>query len=171
MKHSLYLSLRYARVSYKKVSVLIFGSFCWWTNLWVEWWSLWYMDNLFSIKPLFDQKYKKKKLIFTYIKLITNNLVSKQQLSKKKTYNISASREKVETLVKEGAKSPPTSLVLMLLQYWCKSLSLYLVPVPNYWTWTKTTLYRVEIMITSLIETSLIKMELPKVGRMITSAI
>lgn len=75
------------------------------------------MDNLFSIKPLFDQKYKKKKLIFTYIKLITNNLVSKQQLSKKKTYNISASREKVETLVKEGAKSPPTSLVLMLLQY------------------------------------------------------
>ena len=29
-------------------------------------------------------------------------------------------------------------LVLTLLTDWCKISSLYLVPVPDYWTWTKT---------------------------------
>ena len=30
-------------------------------------------------------------------------------------------------------------LVLNILPHWCKISSLYLVPIPNYWTWTKTT--------------------------------
>ena len=45
----------------------------------------------------------------------------------------------------ESAKMPLTSfpqlciLVLILLSYCCKILGSYLVPVSNYWTWTKTT--------------------------------
>ena len=31
------------------------------------------------------------------------------------------------------------ALVLTFLPHWCKILSLHLVPVPNYWIWTKTT--------------------------------
>ena len=82
----------------------------------------------------------------------------------------------------EGAKRPPaltsfspvTSanvrlvpktfwlLVLTLLTDWCKIPSLYLAPVPNYWTWTKTIPqkkqffwsipYKIEVMITYLIQ-------------------
>ena len=39
---------------------------------------------------------------------------------------------------------PQTSwlLVLTLLPHYCKISSLYLVPVPNYWTWTKNTLQK-----------------------------
>ena len=89
--------------------------------------------------------------------------------------------EEILTLFRmEGAKSPPTSfstvtslnvriipktfwlLVLILLPHRCKILSPYLVPVPNYWTWTKTTPqkkwffwsnpYKIELKISSLIE-------------------
>ena len=45
----------------------------------------------------------------------------------------------------------------MLLPHWCKTSSLYLVPIPNYWIWTKTTpqkmwffrsnLYKIEVVI------------------------
>ena len=55
-----------------------------------------------------------------------------------------------------------TLLVLTLLPHWCKISRLYLVPAPNYWTCTKTTpqkrwfiwskLYKIEVVITSLIE-------------------
>ena len=30
-------------------------------------------------------------------------------------------------------------LVVTFLPHWCKPSSFYLAPVPNYWTWTKTT--------------------------------
>ena len=53
-------------------------------------------------------------------------------------------------------------LVLTFLPKWHKISSSYQVPVPNYWTWTKTTpqkkqflwsnLYKIELMITSLAE-------------------
>ena len=33
-------------------------------------------------------------------------------------------------------------LVLILLTHWCKISRSYLVPLPNYWTWTKTTLQK-----------------------------
>ena len=68
-------------------------------------------------------------------------------------------------------------LVLTLLTDWCKISSFYLVPVPNYWTWTKTTPqkkrffwsnpYKIEVMITSLIQ----MLELPNFGHMTTSII
>ena len=48
------------------------------------------------------------------------------------------------------------------LSHWCKISRPYLVPVPNHWSWTKTTPqkkwyfwsnpYKIEVMITSLIE-------------------
>ena len=53
-------------------------------------------------------------------------------------------------------------LVLTILSHWYKIWRPYLVLVPNYWTWTKTTPqkkcffgsnpYKIEVMITSLIE-------------------
>ena len=53
-------------------------------------------------------------------------------------------------------------LVFILLPHWCKISRLYLVPVPNYWAWSKTTHqkkwfswsnpYKIEVMITSLLE-------------------
>ena len=68
-------------------------------------------------------------------------------------------------------------LVLTLLPHYCKISSLYLGPVPNYWTWTKTTPqkklffrsnpYKIEVMVTFLIEMP----QLPNFGRMITSII
>ena len=58
------------------------------------------------------------------------------------------------------------------MPHWCKISSPYLVLVPNYWTWTKTTPqkkwcflsspYKIEIMITSLAE------KLPNFGHMNT---
>ena len=62
--------------------------------------------------------------------------------------------------------------------HYCKISSLYLVPIRNYWTWTKTTPqnkkrffwsnpYKIEIMITFLIE----MMRLPNFGHMTTSII
>ena len=68
-------------------------------------------------------------------------------------------------------------LVLTLLTHWCKIPRPYLVPLPNYWTWTKTTLqknwffrsnpYKIEVMITFLIE----MLELPNFGHVTTPAI
>ena len=53
-------------------------------------------------------------------------------------------------------------LFLTLLPRWCKISSSYLVSVPNYWPWIKTTLpkkwffwsnpYKIEVMITSVTE-------------------
>ena len=66
-------------------------------------------------------------------------------------------------------------LVLNLLPHWCKIASLYLVPVRNYWTWTKITpqkkqffwskQYKIEVMITSLIE----MLQLPNFAHINTS--
>ena len=63
------------------------------------------------------------------------------------------------------------------MPHWCKISSLYLVPVPNYWTWTKTTgqkkrffwsnPYKIEVVITSLIE----MLQLPDFGHTNTSTI
>ena len=70
-------------------------------------------------------------------------------------------------------------LVLTLLTDWCKIASLYLVPVPNYWTSTKTTNspvkkqffwsnpYKIDVTITSLIQI----LEFPNFGHMTTSTI
>ena len=68
-------------------------------------------------------------------------------------------------------------LVLTLLPHWCKVSRFYLVPVPNYWTWTKTTPqkicffwsnpYEIEVTIMSLLE----MLELPNFGHMNTSTI
>ena len=65
-------------------------------------------------------------------------------------------------------------LVLTFLPHWCKISRLYLVPVPDYWIWTKTTRkkkwffwsnpYKIEGTITSLIEV----LELPNFGHMTT---
>ena len=94
-----------------------------------------------------------------------------------------------------GQKGPPTSFSRVtsrnvrtsfqnfltfsfnLLPYWCKISGSYLVPLPNYWTWTKTTPqkkrffwsnpYKIEIMITSVIE----MLELPNFGHMTTSTV
>ena len=81
-----------------------------------------------------------------------------------------------------GQKGPPTSfspvtstnvkkltpktfwlLDLTLLTDWCKISSSYLIPVPNYWPWTKTipqkrrffwsNPYKIVVMITSLVKT------------------
>ena len=41
-------------------------------------------------------------------------------------------------------------LVLTLLKNWCKISSLYLVPVPNYLAWTKTTPQKVFFLVKSL---------------------
>ena len=67
-----------------------------------------------------------------------------------------------------------TFLVLIFLPYCCKIARPYLVPVPNYWTWTKTNPqkkwffrwnpYKIEIMITSVVE----MLELPNFGHMTT---
>ena len=67
--------------------------------------------------------------------------------------------------------------VLTLLPHWCKISGFYLEPVPNYLTWTKTTRqkkrffwsnpYKIEVMITSLIE----MLELPNFGHMTASTI
>ena len=62
------------------------------------------------------------------------------------------------------------------MSQWCEISRPYLVPVPNYWTSTNTTPkkwffwsnpYKVEVMITSLIE----MLKLPKIGNMTTSTI
>ena len=68
-------------------------------------------------------------------------------------------------------------LVLTLLPHCCKIWRPYLVPVPNYWTWTKATSqkrlffwsnsYKIGVMITSLIEI----LELPNFGHMTASTI
>ena len=70
-------------------------------------------------------------------------------------------------------------LVLILLPHGCKISSSYLVPVANYWTWTKTTTTpqknkffcsnpdKIEVMITSLIQ----MLELPNFGHMTSSTI
>ena len=80
---------------------------------------------------------------------------------------------------------------LTLLPHWCEIPSLYLMPVPNYWTWTKTAPqkkqffrsnpYKIEVVITSLTEmlelTSLSKKSLKtqekfkKIGIMYQNAI
>ena len=65
-------------------------------------------------------------------------------------------------------------LVLTLLSHWCKFSRSYLVPVSNYWIWTKITPkksgfsgpYKIKVMITSLIE----MLELPNFGHMTKSA-
>ena len=54
------------------------------------------------------------------------------------------------------------TFIFNILPHWCKISSLYLVPVPNYWTWTWTTLQnkrfflpnpnKNEVLITSFIE-------------------
>ena len=61
--------------------------------------------------------------------------------------------------------------------HWCKISSLYLAPVSNYWTWTKTTSqkkryfwsnpYKIEVVITSFIE----MLQLPNFGHMNESTI
>ena len=61
--------------------------------------------------------------------------------------------------------------------HWCKISSLYLAPVSNYWTWTKTTSqrkryfwwnpYKIEVVITSFIE----MLQLPNFGHMNASTI
>ena len=61
------------------------------------------------------------------------------------------------------------------LTHWCKISGLYLVPVRNYWTWTKITpqkkqffwskQYKIEVMITSLIE----MLQLPNFAHINTS--
>ena len=66
-------------------------------------------------------------------------------------------------------------LVFTLLPYWCKISSPYLVSIPNYWTWTKSTIqkywffwsnpYKTEVPTTSLIQ----MLELPNFGHMTTS--
>ena len=63
------------------------------------------------------------------------------------------------------------------MPHWCKISRSYLVPVPNYWTWTKTTLqkkwffwsnpHKIEVVITSLIDV----LKLPNLGHMTTSKI
>ena len=68
-------------------------------------------------------------------------------------------------------------LVLILLPHWCKISRPYLLPVPNYWTWTKTTPqkkcsfwsnpYKIEVMITSLIE----MLEWPNFDHMTSSTV
>ena len=65
-------------------------------------------------------------------------------------------------------------LVLTFLPHWCKISRSYLAQIPNYWTWTKTTLektwffwsnpYEFEVMIISLIE----MLELPNFDHMTT---
>ena len=54
------------------------------------------------------------------------------------------------------------SFLLTLLPHMCKISKSFLVPVPSYWTWTKTTLkkivffwsypYKTEVVVASLIE-------------------
>ena len=66
-------------------------------------------------------------------------------------------------------------LVLTLWPHWCKISSSYLVPVPNYWFWTKTTPqkkqffwsdpHKIEVITTSLLKEML---ELPNFGHMTT---
>ena len=69
-------------------------------------------------------------------------------------------------------------LISNILPHWCKISRPYLVLVPNHWTWTKgmhplkkwffrSNRYKVEVIITSLIET----LELPNLGHMTTSTI
>ena len=68
-------------------------------------------------------------------------------------------------------------LVLTLLTDWCKIWILYLVSLPNCWTWTKTTSqkkwffwlnpYKIEVVITSLRE----MLQLPNFNHMNTSTI
>ena len=41
-------------------------------------------------------------------------------------------------------------LVLTLLSHWCKVSNSYLVPVPNYWTWTQTNSKNVVFLVKSL---------------------
>ena len=64
-------------------------------------------------------------------------------------------------------------LILTLFPHWCKISRPYLVLLPNYWTWTKTTpqkkkkkkevnLYKIEFMRTSF----LAMLELPNFGHM-----
>ena len=65
-------------------------------------------------------------------------------------------------------------LVWTPLIHLCKILRLYLVPVPNYWTWTRSTPqknrffwsnpYKIKVMITSLI----VMLGLPNLGHMTT---
>ena len=79
--------------------------------------------------------------------------------------------------IKHGIQNKDWLLLLTLLLRWCKISSLFVVPIPNYWTWTKTTPqkkrfflsnpYKTEVLITSLIE----MLELPNFGHMSTSTI
>ena len=82
------------------------------------------------------------------------------------------------TLFRMGGK--PTSIPLfvsMLLLHWSKISRPYLVPVPNYWNWTKSTSQKywffwsnpcnIGVMMTSVIE----MLELPNFGYMNTPAI
>ena len=78
------------------------------------------------------------------------------------------------TSAKVGNRPRNWILFLSLLPLLCKISSSYLVPVPNYWTWTKTTPqkkrffwsnpYKIEVIITSLTE----MLELPNFGCMTT---
>ena len=65
-------------------------------------------------------------------------------------------------------------LVSTILRRWCKISSSYLIPVSNYWTWTKTTPqnkpffwsnpYKIGVMITSLTQ----MFEVPNFGHLLT---
>ena len=120
---------------------------------------MWFTDDVFKVIPLLKTMLHKKTLhiIRTFFNPIQDGGEgSSYQFFPLKTFWL---------------------LVLTLLPYWCKISRLYLVPVPNYWTWTKTTLqkkwffwsnpYKTKIMIPSSIE----MLELPNFGRMTTSTI
>ena len=71
----------------------------------------------------------------------------------------------------------PRNVLALVLPHCCKISRPYLAPVPNYWTWTKSTpqknwfsssnLYKTEVMITSLTES----LELRNFGHMTLSTI
>ena len=81
------------------------------------------------------------------------------------------------TKVRELAPKTFWLLVLTLLPHWWKISSSRLEPVPNSWTWTRTTLqkkrffwsdpYKIEVMMISLTE----MLELPNFGHMTTSTL
>ena len=107
------------------------------------------------------------------------------------TYIMKLESEKSINSIQEGAKTPPISfppvsstktvtshkniltLSLTLLSHWCNVPRLYLVPVPNYWAWTKGTKerffssnpYKIELIIFSPIEMLL------NIGHMTTSTV
>ena len=125
--------------------------------------------------------------------------VSSSPLLPKFSFDVQFFADEPFNLIQDGGrgaqKGPPTSfspvtstnvgfgrktfwiLVLILLPNYCKISSSYLVPVPNYWTWTKTTSqkkrffwsnpYKIEVIITFLIE----MLQLLNFGHMTTSII